>query len=370
MRYQRFDDDELAELRRPREGAEAERDELLLRISGHAESERRRILDGKSSSKQDLLDAVSDAEYKLHRQVLRRWTRDGTIREWDASGQLFMRAKESCLTDLLRRKKHERPAKKENLGAESAASPPGRVLPPHSYENPQLNELAHLMIEFPSEARDPRLLFGLVAVRTIRALSERTVKPFLDGVEAHIVRFYQVGQLAVDDVAVADLRRASGGVEGGSWRDEAAEALGVPKTKVYATTRKVDGYLRMGYYLFLMLAPLRHPVVKTETMSELFDVAYAKGSGAKGGLEATSRMLLQKAGGSLEGTLGRWHVGESGFLKKARELNRMRNATDETIVSHLHDAETTYAMKVPGQVVPPRFRCVLSCDIHKPLRKG
>ncbi|HMR47845.1 MAG TPA: hypothetical protein PKE40_01120 [Arachnia sp.] len=369
MRFHRYSDAEMEEFRRPRTVSDEEFEEHLVKITQNREQEEQRLLRLRSGeSRTYLLDAASDAEFKLLKSVLGRWQEDETIRPWDASEQVFKRTLEHCLIDNWRARHRESPLDIDGLewfSGELSRTGQSLTAPQAEYyDDTGVREIDQLMVERLNRVRESQRLLSAVATRTLRVISQRTVKPQLDELRATVALFYAAAEWG-DSIGAGTEGDPLAYVDEEGWRDDLAEALKVSKEVVYEATAGILREVKKGFYLFIVLAPRTKIVVDTDVMDRLLSLTHLDGNG----LSATARMLLQKAGSRLERVEWEWTIDKKRFLRDARKLGRMKGEGDEGIIARLHDSEMLYSVRVPEQTIPPQFRCVTRCAEHSPSKE-
>lgn len=381
MAYHVYSKDEHDGLKRARPATLEEFEALVEQVWEHAEAQQRRDRWVPEPARTVRATAATDAVRKLIRRMGRRWQADGGVVPWDAAWQTYRAAFTSALIDIRRTEARltkrvvplsdidyeEDPADDADpLAARtkwSPASPPrwDRVdkwdlegVDPYQPEGVRLQRAA------------PTLL-SAVAIRMLRVLADRQRRPRLSDQEATISRFLQERELSMLALTDGDLVRASRFAEPGEWRRGLADSLEIPVTRVYKATEKILDFVRLGWYLFIVLAPRDDAVVEIDEMSRLLDLTHQP---TRAGLEATECMLLRKAGATLTGT-PRVQVDVGAFVRRSQtDLRRVASLPGTAIVELLHRAELGYASHVRGQVDPPAFQCVLACEHHPSEPEG
>lgn len=389
MEYHVYGERESQELRRPRPGTKREVKVLLRQVDEHAEAAQRRILamgqatGSLSQTQQDLLQAATMAWEKQRKAIRRRWREHGEIRPWDAVAQKFQSALNGCLTDLHRKELRHR--------GRRAPMPPS--VPDYPDEWTGVERLAEAAREQQERARywdrfddqglevaDPYRpvasqvvdamappLFAVVAARTLRVLGERDRRPCLTPDEGRVSRFLQEMDWSIIALTDADTALGRHFTEPTRWRHGLAGTTGMPVQRVYKATEKLLDHVRLGFYLFILLAPLGHAVVDTDEIDDLYDLTHFP---SPRWLSASECMLLRKAGVTLT-TGPRLRVDTGAFVRLSKkELKRVADWPGEMVVRALHDAELAYTVHVPEQTDPPAFQCVLACATHESHSKA
>lgn len=376
VEYRVYSDDEYEELRRPRPATLDEFEALLEQLWQNVVSEQERLKRLDEPKRTARLTASVDALAKLSGRMTKRWRASGTVVPWDASMQTYRSACASALIDLYRRQQRDakRIAPGDDIGTEdermSTSTDPliarAKRWPVRQSRWERLDDQGLEAVD-PYQPEDVRLaratptLLAAVAVRTLRVLGGRERRPRLSDVEATTARFLQEMEYSMLALTADDLARAARFAEPAQWRSELAHSLGISVTAVYKATEKILGFVRLGWYLFIILAPKDDAVVNTDEMGRLLDRAHYP---CKEDLDATQCMLLRKAGAALVGTPS-MRVDVGTFISHAQgELKRVASLPGDAVVDLLHTAEITYARDVPGQTEPPAFQCVLACDSH------
>jgi len=204
-------------------------------------------------------------------------------------------------------------------------------------------------------------LLAAVAARTLRVLAERNKRPKLDENQAIVARFLQEMELSIVAMTPDDIKRAESFEVVSDWRQELAASLGITIKRIYEITPLILAYVRIGYYLFIVLAPADEPVVDSASMNRLLDFVYLRGPD----IDTTSRQLLQKAGSALTHERGTWQVDISAFIREVRaDLRKVVCSSDVDILFTLHSAEEVYARQVPMHTDPLMYQCVVRCKTH------
>lgn len=361
MRYEEFSPEELAERKQARPGTQEEYEDQLRKVKRIRDQEVARLLAGPDSeTRRSLLEATDHAEEKLYTIILKRWARAREVRDWDASEQLFRSAQTSCRVDLWR--KHGRVEVHDPAEVAKEYDTTQRSSVNTSSSEGRGRGWSRIMTELPGVDAHRPVLFSAVARRTIRVLVQRTEKPRLGGIRATIARYYEAVELAPAEPGTVGEDHPLCFVNDDEWRDELAMALQVSKRQIYEATAEIVRQIKKGFYLFVLLAPRRHAALQSQAMDRLLDVSHLGGHG----LDATSRMLLQKAGIQLARAERMWVIPQASFLREARKLGRLQSRDDEDIVTLLHDSEAEYSAKVPKQTIPPTFQCIMRCAEHNP----
>lgn len=205
----------------------------------------------------------------------------------------------------------------------------------------------------------------LATVRLLELMPRRTHRPRLNEEQAMVVRFYLGREVGAPTMTDADGDLMFSFPDNGlRWKLNLAEHLAKKPSYVSdIIATKVLPAARAAIYLFVMLAPPEHPVLKQSQMGRLLDLVFA----ANPRLTTEARKLLENAPLHLVLDDGDFLIDVDALAANpgpggARKPNY--------ILHQLHDAEARYATNVDDQTDnPPRFRCVARCELHRPLEE-
>lgn len=349
---------EMDELKRERDASFEELGEFIAMVGDHCSAELRRVKHIESTrSREELEMAATRAAVHMIRALIKTWHLRGTVRPWDAYPQPYRTAVRHALTDIRREQKRLRT--REWLTDE--ALPPRRFQPPEPFDDAGLETVDYYKPIPASLARLSPPLLAAVAARTLRVLAERNKRPKLDENQAIVARFLQEMELSIVAMTPDDIKRAESFEVVSDWRQELAASLGITIKRIYEITPLILAYVRIGYYLFIVLAPADEPVVDSASMNRLLDFVYLRGPD----IDTTSRQLLQKAGSALTHERGTWQVDISAFIREVRaDLRKVVCSSDVDILFTLHSAEEVYARQVPMHTDPLMYQCVVRCKTH------
>lgn len=377
-----YSKDEHDELKRARPATFEEFEALVEQVWQHAEAQQHRDRWASEPGRTIRDTAATQAVRKLIRRMRRRWQAGDGVVPWDATWQTYRAAFTSELIDIRRTEarltKRIVPLSEIGYGEDPASDDPDPLAARATWwptSPPRWDRVDEWDLEGvdPYQPEGVRLqraaptLLAAVAIRMLRVLADRQHRPQLSDQEAMISRFFQERELSMLALTDGDLVRASRFAEPGEWRRGLADSLEIPVTRVYKATEKILDFVRLGWYLFIVLAPRDDAVVEIDEMSRLLDLTHQP---TRAGLEATECMLLRKAGATLTGT-PRVQVDVGAFVRRSQtDLRRVASLPGTAIVELLHRAELGYASHVRGQVDPPAFQCVLACEHHPSEPEG
>lgn len=207
-----------------------------------------------------------------------------------------------------------------------------------------------------------------VALRTLSACVGRLNKPSLDSIDAQVHRIYldldlDIHTLTAEDLAlVRDLSLSPA-----RWRGQLAEHYGRQPSYITARTQEADRLIRLGIYLFILLAPNQHAVVSRAVMGTLLDLVHRAGPE----LSTDERRLLQRVADWLQFDEGNFPINQAGLYRDVQSLQSFRGSSVDEVIETLHVGEGDYAVHVPGQSsTTPHFRCVRRCPDHTSRQEG
>ncbi len=381
MEYRGYDDEEMAELLRERPVTREELNELLKRLEVHCEKQTKPHRVSGQVADEQVLTAANDAVMNMTRSIERKWAATGMARLWDVSWQRYRKAYQNAMIDFQRREaRHQPPTPADDDGdGWHDDYRPGthrvREVGQHGHEPDEMatagnsvpfvddEGLVETNYHLPVQAQQ-RLIFppilAVIATRTLRVMEARSRKPQLTEQQATIGRHLQEFEWSIASLTFTELEEAAASADRLRWRRRLAAKLDLKDRAIAAAVSVLADAVRLGNYLFYVLAPPDDAVVDLDVMDRLLDAVHIEGEG----LKPTERMLLRKAGVSLE-SVRRLQVSREAFLVQARKLGRLADHSDREVLGELHSAELNYAVLVPGQGQPPVFRCVLACRTHK-----
>ncbi|TRY16876.1 hypothetical protein FOJ82_13465 [Tessaracoccus rhinocerotis] len=207
-----------------------------------------------------------------------------------------------------------------------------------------------------------------VAIRTLQVSIERDSTPQLKHPAGLVVRLYLELEHRIEIMTDEDWEIVRNFPDQRQfWRKDLADHLGRRPNFISDTTGAADSLMRLGIYLFIVLAPPQAAVVKHGVMNKLLDLVHKAGPL----IPTDGRRLMQRAGELLAFARGRYPIPQAQLIESARALQNLAQATDEAIISALHNAEALYAVHVPHQHQhAPQFLCVERCSEHLPVEEG
>ncbi len=203
----------------------------------------------------------------------------------------------------------------------------------------------------------------LATVRLLSLMGRRTNRPRLDDAQLTVYRFYLEREIDVPALAKGDVKLLCLFPEDATqWKKNLAVAI--KKSPAFITETiagKILPAARTAIYLFVMLAPSGHAVLRQSEMDSLLDLVYR----ANRQIETSLRRLLQYAPECLVDDEGEFLIDIDTLAANPSAGGPL---DPEHVFHKLHESEARYAVNVEAQTDdPPRFRCVAGCDQHRPL---